>query len=87
MISVDRKIQYRINCHINVQKTVRMYLAKKQHRPRYLGIAKINNLQVKYKCKTNIRYFHLSREEYKYFLQQIAFSVYNHENGDNNKSI
>ncbi|KAK9506770.1 hypothetical protein O3M35_008647 [Rhynocoris fuscipes] len=45
VIKLDRKIKYRIDCHIKIQKTVRMYLAKKQHRPRYLGISKINTLQ------------------------------------------
>jgi len=45
VIKLDKKIEYRRRCHINIQKNVRMYLAKKQHRPRYLGIAKINNLQ------------------------------------------
>ena len=63
---VDKKIKYRASCHINIQKNVRMYLAKKQHRPRYKGITKINNLQVssninriiylKKKCIKNIYY-------------------------------
>ncbi|XP_014255662.1 myosin heavy chain 95F isoform X2 [Cimex lectularius] len=45
VIKLDKKIKYRNQCRIIMQKTVRMYLAKKQHRPRYRGIAKINNLQ------------------------------------------
>lgn len=45
--SVHNKILYRRNCHITIQKNIRMYLAKKRHQPRYRGIMKINTLQVK----------------------------------------
>ncbi|BES87602.1 Myosin N-terminal SH3-like domain [Nesidiocoris tenuis] len=45
VIKLDRKIKYRAQCHITIQKNIRMYLARKQHRPRYKGIQKINNLQ------------------------------------------
>lgn len=45
VIKLKNKILYRRQCHITIQKNVRMYLAKKKHRPRYKGIAKINSLQ------------------------------------------
>ncbi|XP_066902835.1 myosin heavy chain 95F isoform X1 [Halyomorpha halys] len=45
VIKLDKKISYRRNCHISIQKNIRMYLAKKQHKPRYQGVMKINNLQ------------------------------------------
>jgi len=43
---VKYKILYRRECHITIQKNIRMYLARKQHKPRYEGIANINSLQV-----------------------------------------
>uniref|UniRef100_A0A1B6GYM3 Unconventional myosin-VI n=1 Tax=Cuerna arida TaxID=1464854 RepID=A0A1B6GYM3_9HEMI len=45
VIKLRNKILYRRQCHITIQKNIRMYLAKKKHRPRYKGIAKINSLQ------------------------------------------
>uniref|UniRef100_A0A8D8QWM0 Myosin heavy chain 95F n=1 Tax=Cacopsylla melanoneura TaxID=428564 RepID=A0A8D8QWM0_9HEMI len=45
VIKLKNKIAYRSTCHITIQKNVRMYLARKQHRPRYKGIVKINSLQ------------------------------------------
>ncbi|RZF36972.1 hypothetical protein LSTR_LSTR004660 [Laodelphax striatellus] len=44
-IKLTNKIKYRRECHIVIQKNIRMYLAKKRHRPRYKGIGKINSLQ------------------------------------------
>nr|XP_018907135.1 PREDICTED: myosin heavy chain 95F isoform X1 [Bemisia tabaci] len=45
VIKLKNKILYRQSCHITIQKNIRMYLAKKRHRPRYRGIMKINSLQ------------------------------------------
>ncbi|KAL1122308.1 hypothetical protein AAG570_003713 [Ranatra chinensis] len=45
VIKLDKKIKYRTKCHVTIQKNIRMYLARKQHRPRFMGIGKINNLQ------------------------------------------
>lgn len=45
VIKLKNKIKYRRECHIVIQKNMRMYLAKKRHRPRYKGIGKINSLQ------------------------------------------
>ncbi|XP_054269239.1 myosin heavy chain 95F isoform X2 [Macrosteles quadrilineatus] len=45
VIKLRNKILYRRNCHITIQKNMRMHLMKKKHRPRYKGIAKINSLQ------------------------------------------
>lgn len=44
--AVKNKILYRRECHVTIQKNIRMYLAKKHHRPRYRGIMKINSLKV-----------------------------------------
>ncbi|XP_063243579.1 myosin heavy chain 95F isoform X2 [Bacillus rossius redtenbacheri] len=46
-VKLKNKILYRRICLIKIQKTVRMYLAKKKHKPRYQGIAKIKGLQEK----------------------------------------
>jgi myosin-6 len=43
---VRNKIKYRRENLIKVQKTVKMYQAKKQHRPRYRGIMRIKDLKV-----------------------------------------
>ncbi|XP_051165519.1 myosin heavy chain 95F isoform X1 [Leptopilina boulardi] len=44
VIKLKNKIIYRRNHLIVIQKTARMYIAKKQHQPRIKGIAKIRNL-------------------------------------------
>ncbi|XP_026672649.1 myosin heavy chain 95F isoform X5 [Ceratina calcarata] len=45
VIKLKNKIIYRRHHLIVLQKTARMYIAKKQHRPRIKGIAKITNLE------------------------------------------
>lgn len=45
VIKLKNKIIYRRYHLIILQKTARMYIAKKQHRPRIKGIMKINNLR------------------------------------------
>lgn len=45
-ISVKNKILYRQENLITIQKNVRMHLSKIKHRPRYMGIKKINSLKV-----------------------------------------
>ncbi|XP_053603321.1 myosin heavy chain 95F isoform X2 [Plodia interpunctella] len=45
IIKLKNKILYRRQCLILVQKSIRGYLVRKQHRPRYQAIAKINALQ------------------------------------------
>ena len=42
---VANKIQYRNANAVVLQKTVRMYLAWKKHRPRYLGLGKLRRLK------------------------------------------
>lgn len=45
-ISVKNKILYRQKNLITIQKNVRMHLSRVKHRPRYMGIKKINSLKV-----------------------------------------
>jgi len=45
-IIVKNKILYRQANLIIIQKNVRMHLSKIKHRPRYMGIKKINSLKV-----------------------------------------
>ncbi|XP_049304890.1 myosin heavy chain 95F isoform X2 [Bactrocera dorsalis] len=45
VIKLRNRIKYRNNCVLLIQRTVRGYLARKQHRPRYQGIAKINKVR------------------------------------------
>lgn len=45
LLSVKNRIKYRNKCTVMVQKTLRGYLARKQHQPRYKGIAKINAIR------------------------------------------
>jgi myosin-6 len=42
---VKNKILWRRSKLITIQKTVRMHLARKQHRPRYLGLKQLAKLQ------------------------------------------
>merc|ERR1719350_2701352 len=44
VIKLKNKILYRRQALITIQKTVRMHLAKKRHRPRYQALVKIRNL-------------------------------------------
>jgi len=44
VIKLKNKIMYRRQALITIQKTVRMHLAKKRHRPRYQALVKIRNL-------------------------------------------
>merc|ERR1711892_525792 len=44
VVKLARKIEYRREALVTIQKTVRMYLAKKKHRPRYQALFKIRNL-------------------------------------------
>lgn len=44
--TVKNKILYRRENLITIQKNVRMHLSKVKHRPRYMGIKKINSLKV-----------------------------------------
>lgn len=46
LFTVKNKILYRRENLITIQKNVRMHLSKVKHRPRYLGIRKINSLKV-----------------------------------------
>lgn len=45
IIKLKNKIVYRRECLILLQKTIRGYLVRRKHRPRFRGIAKINALQ------------------------------------------
>lgn len=42
---MKNRIRYRNKCVLLIQKVVRGYLARKQHRPRVQGVAKINNIR------------------------------------------
>lgn len=44
-LTVKNRINYRKKCILTVQKTLRGYLARKQHQPRYKGIVKINKVR------------------------------------------
>lgn len=45
VIKLRNKILYRRSCLITAQKTVRMFLARKKHAPRYKGVARLRTLQ------------------------------------------
>ena len=45
VIKLKNKILYRRAALITIQKTVRMFLARKQHAPRYKGIMKLKTLE------------------------------------------
>lgn len=45
LIVVKNRIKYRGKCILMVQKIVRGFLARKQHRPRFQGIMKINSIK------------------------------------------
>lgn len=45
MFLVKNRIKYRKKCIIMAQKTLRGYLARKQHQPRVKGIVKINAIR------------------------------------------
>lgn len=42
---MKNKIIYRRNCLILLQKSIKGYIVRKQHKPRYKGIMKIKKLQ------------------------------------------
>ncbi|KAI9579161.1 hypothetical protein GQX74_014778 [Glossina fuscipes] len=44
-LRVHNRIKYRNKCVLMIQTYVRGYLARKQHRPRYEGISKINKIR------------------------------------------
>lgn len=43
---VRNRIKYRNKCVLLIQSTVRGFLARKHHRPRYQGISKINKIRL-----------------------------------------
>ncbi|XP_034830181.1 myosin heavy chain 95F isoform X1 [Maniola hyperantus] len=45
IIKLKNKILYRRECLVTVQKAIRGYLVRRQHQPRYRGIAKIKSLE------------------------------------------
>ncbi|XP_046804371.1 myosin heavy chain 95F isoform X2 [Lucilia cuprina] len=45
VIKLRNRIKYRNKCVLIMQSTVRGYLARKHHRPRYQGISKINKIR------------------------------------------
>ena len=45
VIKLKNKILYRREALVTIQKTVKMHLARKQHEPRYKGIASLKKLQ------------------------------------------
>lgn len=44
-IKLGKKLQYRASACIKIQKTVRMWLCKRRHRPRIDGLVKVKNLR------------------------------------------
>ena len=42
---VARKISYKADSAIMIQKNVRMFMAKRRHQPRYKGITKLKTLR------------------------------------------
>ncbi|XP_075148693.1 myosin heavy chain 95F jaguar isoform X2 [Haematobia irritans] len=46
VIKLRNRIKYRNKCVLVIQSTVRGFLARKHHRPRYQGIAKINKIRL-----------------------------------------
>ncbi|XP_037818976.1 myosin heavy chain 95F isoform X3 [Lucilia sericata] len=46
VIKLRNRIKYRNKCVLIMQSTVRGYLARKHHRPRYQGISKINKIRL-----------------------------------------
>lgn len=51
---MKNRIKYRNKCVLLIQKIVRGFLARKQHQPRYRGIAKIKSLKEKLRRSTDI---------------------------------
>jgi myosin-6 len=47
-------MRYKNKCVIQAQKYIRGYLARKQHRPRYQGIVKINSVKTNVKQMENV---------------------------------
>lgn len=45
VIKIRNLMRYKNKCVIQAQKYIRGYLARKQHRPRYKGIVKINGVK------------------------------------------
>ncbi len=45
-VPVKNKILYRRDSLITIQKTVKMHLARKRHRPRYEGVVRLKKLKV-----------------------------------------
>jgi len=54
VIKLKNRIKYRNKCVLYIQKIVRGYLARKQHQPRYRGIARINSVKEKLQRSTDI---------------------------------
>lgn len=51
---MKNRIKYRNKCVLYIQKIVRGFLARKQHQPRYRGIAKIKSVRENLKRSTDI---------------------------------
>nr|XP_055027498.1 myosin VIb [Misgurnus anguillicaudatus] len=45
VVKLAKKLQYRATACINIQKTVRMWLCKRRHKPRIDGLVKVKNLR------------------------------------------
>lgn len=51
---MKNRIKYRNKCILHIQRVVRGYLARKQHQPRYRGIAQIKSLKEQLRKSTEI---------------------------------
>ncbi|CAG0922973.1 unnamed protein product [Notodromas monacha] len=59
VIKLTKKIEYRRENLIVMQKMVRMHQARKQHQPRYTGISRLKKLQAMHAFKRNENIIHL----------------------------
>lgn len=59
VIKIKNRMRYRNKCVVQAQKYIRGYLARKQHKPRYMGIMKINAI------KNNIKQMEITANQLK----------------------
>uniref|UniRef100_A0A8C7D350 Unconventional myosin-VI n=1 Tax=Oncorhynchus kisutch TaxID=8019 RepID=A0A8C7D350_ONCKI len=50
VIKLKEKMKYRASALIKIQKTVRMWLCKRKHKPRIDGMVKVRNLKTRMEC-------------------------------------
>ncbi|KAM3967224.1 myosin heavy chain 95F jaguar [Aphomia sociella] len=78
IIKLKNKILYRRQCLITIQKSIRGYLVRKKHRPRYLGIMKIKALNNKLtSMETTIAQLKKEKESAQKNIENLRNSIKN----------